>query len=246
MIDKTLVKKRFSKSLITYEDNAIIQKSMAEKLIRLLDKKHFDNIFEIGCATGLLTKEINKKLTYKTLTTNDIVSKAKKYIEEVSGDINFISGDIEELEINTKYDLIISNASLQWCNDIETTINKLINSLSDNGILAISIFGDDNFKEIKNIFNIENKNYNFESLKNFLTKYNAQILVEKDKLTFSSLFEILKHIQKTGVNAIKESTLTKSQLKTLEENYKKCFSIENSLTLTYEPVYIIVQKNDIE
>lgn len=246
MIDKTLVKRRFSKSLSTYEDNAIVQKLMAEKLIKLLNKKHFDNILEIGCATGVLTKEIKKNIQYKNLTVNDIVSKAKNYIDKLSSDITFISGDIETLEITEQYDLIISNASLQWCNDIEKTIDKLVNSLNNNGILAFSIFGDENFKEIKNIFEIENKNYDFEKMKEFFAKYNAQLYLDKEELKFHSLIDILKHIKNTGVNAITETRLTKTQLTKLEENYKNKFSTDNSLTLTYEPVYVIVQKNDIE
>ena len=53
MINKELVKKRFSKSLDTYEDNAFVQKEMGAKLISLLEKKEFNTIFEIGCASGL-------------------------------------------------------------------------------------------------------------------------------------------------------------------------------------------------
>ncbi len=246
MIDKTLVKKRFSKSLSTYEDNAIVQKLMAEKLIKLLNKNNFDNILEIGCATGVLTKEIKKNIKYKNLTVNDIVSKAKNYIDKLSSDITFISGDIEKLEITEQYDLIISNASLQWCNNIEKTIDKLVNSLNNNGILAFSIFGDENFKEIKNVFEIENKNYDFEKMKEFLSKYNAQLYLDKEELKFNSLIDILKHIKNTGVNAIAETRLTKTQLTNLEENYKNKFSTDSSLTLTYEPLYVIVQKNDIE
>ena len=64
MIDKSLVKKRFSKSLKTYDDNAIVQKQMAEKLVDFLPKKEFNSVLEIGCATGLLTKQLKTKLSF--------------------------------------------------------------------------------------------------------------------------------------------------------------------------------------
>ena len=37
MIDKALVKTRFAKSLDTYDENALIQKIMASKLVSLLE-----------------------------------------------------------------------------------------------------------------------------------------------------------------------------------------------------------------
>ena len=83
-------------------------------------------------------------------------------------------------------------------------------------------------------------------MKEFLSKYNAQLYLDKEELKFNSLIDILEHIKNTGVNAIAETRLTKTQLTNLEENYKNKFSTDSSLTLTYEPVYVIVQKNDIE
>ena len=148
MIDKSLVKKRFSKSLKTYDDNAIVQKQMAEKLVDFLPKKEFDSILEIGCATGLLTKQLKSKLSFYSFSANDIVLEAESYIKEIIPQSEFILGDIETINLDKKYDLIISNACLQWCNDIEGTILKLKNSLNEGGILALSVFGKDNIKEI--------------------------------------------------------------------------------------------------
>ena len=129
MINKALVKKRFSKSLKTYEENAIIQKIMAKKLIKLLDSKEYNSIFEIGCATGILTKEIKNTLNFKEYSANDIVEKSQEYINKIIYPNTFLAGDIEEIKLNKKYNLILSNASLQWCNDIEKVLEKLINSL---------------------------------------------------------------------------------------------------------------------
>ena len=50
-MNKDLIKKRFAKNLRTYNENAKIQKIMAENLIKYLDKKDFSNILEVGCGT---------------------------------------------------------------------------------------------------------------------------------------------------------------------------------------------------
>ncbi len=233
MIDKELVKKRFSKSLNTYEDNAFVQKEMGAKLIQLLERKDFDSIFEIGCATGLLTKQIKENLNYNSLTANDIVSEAKVYVEDIA--TVFICEDIEKINFDKKYDLIISNACLQWCNDINSTINKLLLSLNENGVLAFTLFGEDNLKEIKNLFNFQNS-----------ICVSAKIFKEETiKLFFDSPIDVLRHIKLTGVNAIQEHKFTKSSLKEFEENYKNLYSENGKVYLTYNPIYLIIKKSDI-
>ena len=96
MIDKELVKKRFSKSLDTYEDNAFVQKEMGAKLLSLLERKDFNSIFEIGCATGLLTKQIKESLNYNSLTANDIVADAKSYVEDIVTDFILAANGLPE------------------------------------------------------------------------------------------------------------------------------------------------------
>lgn len=235
MTDKELVKRRFERSFKTYDDNAVIQKETAKKLVNLITGQKFDSIFEAGCATGILTKEIKSNLKFERYDANDIVEKSKNYIANILEDFEFIPGDIETIEINKKYDLIISNACLQWCNDIRKTVEKLNGHLNKGGKLAFSIFGHDNLKELKNIFQLPETNLILENFEK-----SAIINTEIIELEFDSLTDILRHLKNTGANAIKSYRLTKSSLKKYEEEYKKLYSKNGKLILTYNPVYIVI------
>lgn len=231
MIDKSLVKKRFSKSLKTYNDNAYIQKIMAKELIELLPKNNYNSILEVGSATGILTKEIVEKLKFEKYTANDIVENSKKYIDEIIPNNKFIIGDIEEINFECKYDLIIANAVLQWCNDIDLTIKKLTNYLNKDGIIAVSVFGKDNLKEIKNLFKLKTP---------VPTSFSY---IEKEyKLLFDSPIDVLKHIKYTGANSLIEFKFTKSLLKSFEEQYKTLYASDGKVVLTYNPLYIVIVK----
>jgi malonyl-CoA O-methyltransferase len=243
MTNKSLVKKRFQKSFKTYNENAIIQKKMSKKLINLLDRKSFNSILEIGSATGVLTEQIKKNLQFEKFTCNDIVAESKTYIDKILPQNIFLEGDIEEIEFNQKYDLIISNACLQWCNNLKITVDKLMKNLENNGILAISIFGNSNLKEINNIFELDNKNKSIDELKKLFEEYKI-IFIEEEylKIYFDSPIEILKHLKYTGVNAVKEMKLTKSKLQNFSDKYNLLYSENEKNYLTYNPIYLVMSK----
>lgn len=119
-INPKLIKKQFEKSFNSYNQNAIVQRLMAEKLVKNLSliKTDFNSILELGCGTGILTKEIVKAIKFKTYSANDLVEKSKKYVSEIIPNVQFYCGNA--LKVKTpKSDLIISNAMFQWFNKLE-------------------------------------------------------------------------------------------------------------------------------
>ena len=242
-MNKELIKQRFCRKLGSYNENARIQKQMAENLIKILqDKSVYSSILEIGCGTGLLTEYSVNNISYKTYTAIDIVSDCREYIKAIDTDIEFISGDIEEyLDLdNKKYDLIISNASLQWIENLPGFVDKLTQKLNDGGVLLFSAFGTENFREI---FYVTGKTLPYLSKTEFeekLAKHKPLVEEEVRVMAFKTPLDVLKHIQSTGVNALSTEVWTKKDLINFEREYNAfCF---NHPTLTYNPVYIKIQK----
>ncbi len=244
-MNKELIKKRFGRKLKEYNENARIQKRMAEKLISMLSqtkKESPSDILEIGCGTGLLTEYSVNNLSYKTYTAIDIVPDCEEYIKSINNEIKFVSGDIEEYIVsdNKKYDLIISNAALQWIDDLTDFVEKLTYKLNDGGTLLFSSFGIENFREI---FFVTGKTLNYLSKKQYeekLEKYKPLIEEEAWIMAFKTPQEVLKHIQNTGVNALSSEVWTKRDLINFEKEYNGFCA--NRPTLTYNPIYIKIQK----
>ena len=233
MLDKKLIEEKFAASIDFYDENAIIQNLMADKLLSLINRKSFKNILEIGSYSGVLTKKIVEKFEFDSYLALDIVDSFDK-IKNFSPKIKFQQVDVEKFETNEKFDLIIANASLQWCNDFSGTIDKLKSYLSKGGIIAITTFASDNFYEIRETFNVSLKYLTIKELESIFSPC-ATIIQEIHTLCFKNPRDLLKHLKLTGVNAISKNSLNyiqiKNSLKIIEEKYQN--------KLTYKPVYII-------
>lgn len=244
-MNKELIKQRFKRKLNSYNENARIQKQMAEKLINLITSSEVQNIgeiLEIGCGTGLLTELVVKNIPFSNYTALDIVSECENFIKNIDENIEFISNDIEKYisTTNKTFDLIISNASLQWIENLPDFINKLTDKLNPNGKLLFSTFGKENYREINYAIGKTLTYFSKQELEKSLEKYLPLIEEEVRIMAFNNPKEVLKHIQNTGVNALSQELWTKKDLINFEKEYNAfCF---NRPTLTYNPIYVLIKK----
>ncbi|MFZ5646167.1 MAG: malonyl-ACP O-methyltransferase BioC [Bacillota bacterium] len=159
MIDKKLLKKRFSQNAATYDRYAGVQKRMAHRLMAEIDlekreKTEGMRILEVGCGTGYLTGMLCRCFPGARITAVDIapgmIEVAKK--RTAGHPVNFCCGDIEELTPEGEYELVVSNATFQWLNHPGRTIKRLFSLLGDGGMLAFSTFGSLTFNELHTSF----------------------------------------------------------------------------------------------
>ena len=241
-MNKELIKLRFQKNLNTYSQNADIQSKMAKRLLGFLQGEEYKRILEIGCGSGLLTQLANEKLSFDKYIANDIVDDCEKFIKEINSSIEFIAGDIEReiKKYENTYDLILSNASFQWIENFPEFIDVLMQRLNTNGVLLFSTFGKENFREILYTQEKQLKYYTVSELKEIFKNYYSKIEEEVHVMAFNHPKDVLKHIHSTGVNAIESTFWTKSDLKKFENLYNNFCS--NHPTLTYNPIYAMIQK----
>lgn len=241
-MEKELVRKRFAKSLPTYKESAVVQEIMAENLVNMLPKKEYDNITELGSGCGLLTKKITDNIRFKKYYAVDIVKECEKYIHEISPKIDFIQTDIEDFIPPVPTNLILSNASLQWLDDLESFIQKMKNNLVTDGVFGFTVFGKDNYKELKTILKSNLKYYSIKEIEKICSGYKIlNISEDKNILDFETPKDVLYHIKNTGVNALSQTHWTRKDLRQFIEDYNRVCN--NKITLTYHPIYVILRKN---
>lgn len=247
MINKELVKQRFEKNLSTYTENAVVQKHMASELLASLIahcNKDSNKILEIGCGTGTLTNEILNQLSFEELFANDIVENSLN--PKISSDkIKKIYGDCEKISFPSGLDLVISNATFQWLENLSAVLNKIYSNLNKNGILAFNTFEEWNLYQIRTLTGNTLNYYKKSDIENVLNE-NFKIIYshsETIEIEFDCAQDVLKHLKLTGVNSLTPTKWTKKDLKEFAEKYNHLFTNhDGKLILTYKPVYFICAK----
>lgn len=241
-MNKELIKQRFRKNQKTYKENAIVQKRMAKNLVSLVlnncgQKNFFKKIFEPGCGSGILTEEIVKTFKFAQLVINDLFEADIKIKDSI-----FLLGDVEKIEFPSDCSLIISNAMVQWLCDVESFFEKAASALEVGGLFGFTSFDEENFYEIKKIFEVSLEYLPVKILEKMLKKNFEILQLKKEKyvLSFESLFALLKHIKLTGANCVCcGKMMTPKALKEYEAEYIKEFS---GFFLTYSEIFFVCKK----
>ena len=220
----------FNKHYNVYEKYSLAQKQVAKNLLDYMGKSNiFDtqinSIFEIGCGTGIFTKEYRKYFLHSDLILNDIFD-VREFIKDIDYNI-FIQENIEELDI-PKSDLVVSSSVFQWIKDKDSLIRNIAEN-TDN--LCFSSYVSGNLIEIKNHFDISLDYLNIEEFKEILKKYFSSVksYSETIKLDFEDPMSVLNHLKYTGVTGFQKTSISK--IKTFKDNI-----------LTYEVAYFICKK----
>ena len=220
----------FNKHYNEYEKYSLAQKQVAKNLLDYMRKSNIFNtqinsIFEIGCGTGIFTKEYRKYFLHSDLILNDIFD-VREFIKDIDYNI-FIQENIEELDI-PKSDLVVSSSVFQWIKDKDSLIRNIAEN-TDN--LCFSSYVSGNLIEIKNHFDISLDYLNIEEFKEILKKYFSSVksYSESIKLDFEDPMSVLKHLKYTGVTGFQKTSISK--IKTFKDNI-----------LTYEVAYFICKK----
>ncbi|CAN5672969.1 trans-aconitate 2-methyltransferase [soil metagenome] len=102
------------------------------------------NVVDLGCGTGELTRQMHETLRAKQTLgidhSDNMLSRAAAI--NVSG-LRFQKGDLAAFDSPGAFDLVFSNAAIQWAPDHANLLARLARCLRDGGQLAIQVPAND-------------------------------------------------------------------------------------------------------
>ncbi|WP_417914597.1 malonyl-ACP O-methyltransferase BioC [Candidatus Electronema sp. JM] len=245
-VDKDLLRQQFQRAAVSYEKQAVVQQQAAERLLELLIQQP-QRVLEIGCGSGLLTRRLLAKFnSIEELVLNDLVPDFASRLGLVSPALRFLPGDIETLPLPGSFDLIISSSALHWLHDLNSLLDKLAAHLAPGGWLAFSLYGPENLHEIRELTGIGLKYRSHAELEEALRRRFRLLHSSRqiETLHFSSPQEVLRHLRETGVNSLSRSPWSRAKLEQFCAEYRRRFSADGGVTLTYDSLYFLAQNAD--
>lgn len=111
--------------------------------IDLANRINLDNpqsIIDIGCGPGNSTEVLQRRFRNSEIigidSSAEMIAKAKSQ----NSDIDFICCDVNDLFCRQeKFDVVFSNACIQWIPNHYELLKNLMNLLNDSGVLAVQV-----------------------------------------------------------------------------------------------------------
>lgn len=256
MKTKDTIKRNFDRSARYYDKYSGIQDQVATRLIAALGADEFTEIVDIGCGTGTYTKLLRQRFPSAKIKAIDISDEMIKLAEEKLSHekTEFIAADAETAVFDQNFDLITSNACLQWFGDFEKAVTGYRDSLEENGTILFSVFGPQTFQELglslKKLYDFDtelssNEFLDENSVTQILEKHFGRVSVTSEtvKHRYDSLWQLLETIKYTGTrgSGINGKILKKSQIAELEKVYNDDFS---AIVATYQIFYCKAEKGN--
>ncbi len=250
--DKELIRERFAAGFKRYDRLALVQQRICDRLASLLsevaDGMTPRNGLEVGVGTGFLTRRLLPLFPHARWTLNDIVPAAKAFTDKYTGGytVEYLWGDAECVVFPKALDLVVSASTVQWFNDLRGFVARVSASLCSGGILALSTFGGDNFREIRATTGEGLEYYTMPALERMLLDADFRILHAEEyteSLLFDTPVDVLHHIKATGVNSLRKVRWGRRQIADFDASYRDRFALtDGRVPLTYHPILLIARR----
>ena len=253
VIDKSRIRQSFSRQASVYDENALLQKEVAERLISLIPLSHIPDmtVLDIGIGTGFATKEFLSKFPKTSAFGCDIAWGMLKEADKTCAILTEADAEHLSFKSNT-FDLAFSSLALQWTN-LHNSVNESFRILKSDGMVYFSTFGEKTLIELADSYSsawhsmgIEGmpKTMKFESSEKVKTLMEAagfkDVMVKSDliKSRYQSPEALLRSLKAIGAgNPSREFHPSRTLLNNTFSVYKDRYKDKDGITATFEVVY---------
>ena len=239
--------RQFSKASVHYSHAASVQYQSRLLLRPLVTHHNPKYILDVGCGPGGFTYQISQWFPQSQVVGIDIaegmIHQAKK--QNSHPNINYHLDAAESYRHQHPVELIMSNATLHWCEELQQACRSLCDSLDDQGQMIFSYFGPKTYQELgQSIKQVCGQSVPIVS-EAFLTKKEVkktlaplfkdiQIIEKQLHKPFPNLMSLLREIKLTGTQGplpAKKGLWTRSAINEIENAYRK---LTPSLSATFQ------------
>lgn len=252
--DKALARRSFEHAAAGYDEVAVLQREVAQRLLQRLDlvKLQPRRVLDLGCGTGQCIPGLMSRYHAADVVALDIampmLSRARRRGRWLRKP-RCVCADAERLPFaDASFDLVFSNLMLQWCTDLERVFVELQRVLRPGGLLLFTSFGPDTLGELRDSW-AQVDGYThvnaFEDMHDvgdalLRARFAAPVMdVERLTVTYPDVWRLMRELKQIGahnVTAGRPRGLTgKRHMQGLVQAYER-FRRDGVLPASYEIV----------
>ncbi|WP_018871736.1 malonyl-ACP O-methyltransferase BioC [Thioalkalivibrio sp. ALJ16] len=157
-LDKARVREAFARAAATYEEHAVLQREVQERMLGRLDwiRLQPERIVDLGCGTGEALDHLGRRYRGARLAGVDfapeMVARARRRGRWLRRPLA-VCGDLEALPLaDAVFDLAVSSSALQWCSDLDQAFSEVRRILRPGALWMFTTFGPDTLRELRAAF----------------------------------------------------------------------------------------------
>ena len=252
----TSLARQFDRAATHYNEAAEPQRLVIDRLVQLLDEhlpkaeRHFAHAFEMGTGSGLLTERIDQLAQIDHWTLADLSAALLAQIPSLSDPApELLVGDASACSLEGRaIDLFVSSSAIQWLPDPRAYLQRVVHEVTPDALLAVSTFGPDNLLELRQL---TGQGLDYPTLADWRCTleelgYAYELRSEQLVIPFANPLAVLNHLRHTGTGMLPgapQQIRTPRQLKLFMQKYITNFATKDGeVTLTFHPMYIIINK----
>ena len=262
-LQKARIAESFGRAAASYDAVADLQRQVGESLLAMVpDIPRPSAVADLGCGTGYFTPRLARRFAGATCTGIDLSPGMLSYAASHTGFegsegsvVEWLCGDAEALPVADGYfDLVYSNFTFQWCQDLDCLMAEQWRVLKPGGWLAFTTVGPESLKELRGAWQAVDAYVHVNQFSDLAAVRraldSAGLVVEQwreasvvrhyDRL--NGLTRELKDLGAHNLNSGRNSALTGRQrvaaLKAAYESYRQ----PEGLPATWQMLYVVARK----
>ncbi|HKK15797.1 MAG TPA: malonyl-ACP O-methyltransferase BioC [Gammaproteobacteria bacterium] len=155
-LSKQRIAQNFSRASAGYEQSAVLQNTVAERMLSRLDLVTVspDTIIDAGAGTGRAARMLAKRYKRARVLQVDLsaamLSHSRNNTPRFFSRQFFVCGDVENMPLASHCcQLLFSSMTYQWCNDLDAAFTEATRLLQPNGLFMFATLGPDTLKELR-------------------------------------------------------------------------------------------------
>lgn len=257
---KQAVRRQFDQAATRYHAAATVQREVAQQLIEFLPVNAGARVLEVGSGSGFLTQLLLQQYMELRVDAVDISPQMIHQAQVQLGNnsrLRFFESDIMQFKQGHLYDGIVSSAALQWLVPFESGLTHLRSMLAARGWLSFALMTSGTLSLLHQLRgelfpekSAARRLPTVEQVERGVAKSSLRNVRLETKHYFQEIDQasnVLAQIKEIGVTAgqaQRRSFLTRSELTTLQQQYKRrCVERFGKLGVQYEVVYCSCRKS---